>query len=74
MRKKKTCQHEFMFEGLIPKTWGKNQDRPDRLRPWGCPVGHGSAQPQVSHEVGGPPSPLQGGQVVLTAASQSSSR
>ena len=69
LRKVKTCQHNLMFEGLIPKSWGKNHDR--HLRPWGCPAGHGSAQPQVSHEVGGPPSHVQGGQ---PAASQPSSR
>ena len=73
LRRKKTCQHQFMFEGLIPKTWGKKQDRPDRLRPWGCPVGHGGAQPVVDQQVGGSPPLLHDGQV-LEPASQPSPR
>ena len=74
MRKKKNCQHQYMFEGLIPKGWGKNHDKPDRLKPWGCPAGHGGVHPQVSHAVGGCPPALQDGQVVAKQPSQPRSR
>lgn len=61
-RKKKQCKKQFLFHGLIPKTWGRPLDK---KTPYGCPFGHSGPEQRVAaaplvpppqHEVLGQPS------------------